>query len=478
MPVPNKPRTFSVFDVRTNIEGQYLPVLILDDLHGSPQVSREWVSFALNEILTGTTLQRLRAAAFAVGMLHDFLVLHEKNRVLTAEELQVLILKFFAARGNGTMLDEDGSDPTGLYWTSVNYRTYLRDQDNIYRFSRWCVDRFGYVPLFRLADTRQESVTLMKQNFQNSAMGQRDFFFHLARHRSQQKAVLPGLGRRKSRRRKEAVGNERPIPQDELCRLIAETPSIVQRMVFILGAFGGPRISEQLHLWRDDVLPGRFRPHLFPDDVASDVPLVVLAHPTESTYTGRLTTGSVTRLEALRSRYRLRPRCLDEKDPLFAGWKGMAEDNPLRHISQVFWISEEWAKVYYQHYEALLKQVYPRVPNGVLNSHPFLLINDDPKTQHFGQPLKMSNIKKGWERACRRIGVEPYTGPYTLHSLRHKYVHFLKGSGFRPDEIQRLVHHGSVEAHDGYGKDASRLNMRLRELPLRPAVLELSLEGL
>ena len=122
--------------------------------------------------------------------------------------------------------------------------------------------------------------------------------------------------------------------------MILHTPSVVQRMIFIEAAYGGPRPSEQLNQWIDDVLPGTFRKALVPDDEPSDWPLVVLAHPWESNWTGRMGDGSTTRQELLWRQFGRYPRAVEEVGPaVFAGWKGMAIENEARLISQIYWIS-------------------------------------------------------------------------------------------------------------------------------------------
>ena len=53
-----------------------------------------------------------------------------------------------------------------------------------------------------------------------------------------------------------------------------------------------------------------------------------------------------------------------------------------------------WARQYYAHYKYLLEVIRPKIPISVRRSHPYLYINDNPKTAFFGQPMKMSNLKK------------------------------------------------------------------------------------
>jgi hypothetical protein len=228
-----------------------------------------------------------------------------------------------------------------------------------------------------------------------------------------------------------------------------------------LAAFGGPRISEILNLWRCDVLPGRFRPTLFPDDKVSEVPLVVLAHPTQSLYVGHTVHDGRDRLQHLHESYGLKPRYVQEANSLKAGWKGMLFDNDALLISQVFWSDRTWARVFYELFQQLRDHVLPTVPDVVRKGHPNLIINDSPSRREFGQPMKMSNFRKAYDRACRRIGVDANRFHNGVHGLRHLYKANLERLGLKPEEIRKAMHHISLASQQEYGQSAAQLNERL-----------------
>lgn len=475
--VVGQPRTFTVFDVATDIPGKWLPVLMLDRPGGRCEPLMELVACFHNKMETGMAPQQMRAIAHTVGLFHDFVVKVQGTTEVTTGQLPKLLLKFFVLRSAGT-IDLDGSDPYGLWWKPIRYDTYKKDRANLRVFSEYCVKEFGYMPLTPTEAPTVESLKCktwktIKKEFNRS---ERDFLAHLAGHRQEKPEFRPSLSAKPGK-----VGHQQNmsfIPHDKLERLILATPSIVQRMVFILGAFGGPRISEQLNLWRDDVLPGRFRPNLFPDDVASNVPLVILADPAEGEYLGALAPNGKTRRQHLKERYGLPPRP-ERKGAVHAGWKGMLMDNEALMISQVYWISPAWAAYYYELYQRLRSEVYPRVPRAVLDSHPYLLINDSPKTPYFGQPLKMNNIKKAWERACDRVGLMPYRGAYHLHGLRGTYARVLRHvPGIQAEHRQRFLHHKSILSQGPYGNDPSVLHDRLKAYAATPVELHGKLKSI
>ena len=117
---------------------------------------------------------------------------------------------------------------------------------------------------------------------------------------------------------------------DAVNAMVDSTESIVQKMLLIEVFFGGPRLSETLHKWRCDVLPGRLRKSIFPDDEPSSVPLVIHAQPSQSTYVGDDGRYGADRSLVLRNKYGLNPRNLIRPDPLWAGWKGMSFDDDGR----------------------------------------------------------------------------------------------------------------------------------------------------
>jgi hypothetical protein len=460
---PTVPKTFSVFEVATDIGGRVLPVVIFDRPDEEPQPMMELTAFKYQMLRHGAPLPRLRSIANTMGLLHDFLLLHESQRVLTAESLPSFVLRFFVARCAGTV-GADGTDPSGLFWGGAKYDTYKVDRQNIRMYSQYCVKNFGYIPLTTSAIStdyfaNQKIDASMRAHLRKSKA---EFFAHLQHYREERRPIGPSLSRRPAPSRTGVSDNRSFIPDDELRNIILKTKSVVQRMVFVAGAFGGPRISEQLNMWREDVLPGSYRPILFPDDRASDVPLIVLAHPYAAQYLGRMSIDGASRAQHLMEFYARCPRPGLE-DSGRAGWKGMLMDNEQLQLSQVFWISEYWADYYYQLSLELKEEILPRVPRSVLASHPYLLINDDPKGEFFGLPLKLSNLAKAWERACRRIGQEPYRGAFHLHGLRATYVRCLRRCpGIDAEHRQRFLHHINIDSQSAYGNDPAILHDRLR----------------
>ncbi len=467
----DEPQTFSIFNVI--VKGGILPMLIVDDLDGRPQLVVEAADFARSLMRKGLSLSRVRSAVHTIGLLHDHLLHCEADRV-RPEDLPGVVQRFLVNRLRGT-IDKDGSDPSGLYWSKVRWAAVKRDRSHLRAYSDFCARHYRHFPLipkcepvsFVLNDAAFKSLgdEFTKRRSEIANGGRSELLAHLVPRRRANPVLGVGV-RAPSLRLRGNRANHQHVPLEKIPEFILRTPSVVQRMIFIQAAYGGPRPAEQLNQWTDDILPGTFRKALFPDDEPSDWPLVVLAHPTESNWTGRISDGSMTRQEFLWQRYGLLPRAIEEVGPsTYAGWKGMAIENEERVISQVYWISDFWAKQFYAHYEYLLKVIRPKIPVSIRRSHPYLYINDSPKTPFYGHAMKMSNLKKATERAFARVGLEPYQFSNSIYGLRHSYMKMCRMLGLDPEERQQVMRHLCIESHEAYGQWTSgELNANLRRL--------------
>lgn len=427
-----------------------MPILVVDGPDDEPMVVMEVVRFMSSLTTQGESLSKMQGIATVLGMLHDFVQL-KWDKAVEPESLPDVVAAFLRQRRSGA--DEE------LGWESVKRETVDRDRHYLRLYSEFCADRFRYFPLVPSkpypipAGGRDYKKLLLHLKGRGTMLLAHLIPTHGAPIRSSVNIAEKTVKRRSSGK----TYMSKAMVED----LIMATKSVSQRLVFIQAAFGGQRISEILNQWRCDVLPGRFRPVLFPDDVASDVPLIVLAHPSQSRYVGEVRAGTNDRLQHLFRNYRLTPRNLLDGDPMEAGWKGMLFDNEDMLISQVFWADRSWAKIHYELFQQQRDRLLPLVPDEVRKSHPYLIINDDRRREEFGMAMKMSNIRKAFERACRRIGVDPDRFPKAIHGLRHSYKSFLEDMGMDPEEVRKAMHHISVESQQEYAQSAKRLNERL-----------------
>lgn len=450
-----EPQTASVFPVRCN-DGTVLPLLVVDDPadESGARVVPEVTSFLRNLTTNGESLSTTLGAANTLALFHDFVHIAKRNSTFCPERLAQFVAEFLRRRRHGSVT------PDGLNWRPVQYETVKRDKYYLEQFSIHCEATFGHWPLVPMKSLEEfkrnhhsladvlRIVSNRKRMLLGHIAGQMDWAKQKSEIELREKPV------------KRLTGKRTHMPYELIEKVINATPSIVQRMCFILAAFGGQRTSEILHLWRTDVLPGRFRPHLFPDDEPTNVPLVVLAHPSQSQYVGELDISGKDRLQYLAERYELTPRNLEDGKSRKSGWKGMDFDNDALHISQVFWIDRGWASIFFGLFQQLRDQVFSRMSPMLRNSHPYLIVNDSIIKEEFGQPMTISNLRKAFARACARAGV-PHLYHRGLHGLRHSYKARCKELGLTSEETRKAMHHKSVDSQEGYGQSSAELNRRL-----------------
>ena len=80
-----------------------------------------------------------------IGLLHDHLLFCEFEQI-PPEDLSKVVHRFLVNRLRGT-IDEDGSDPTGLFWTKVRRATVKRDRSHLRTYSDFCGRHYEYFPL-------------------------------------------------------------------------------------------------------------------------------------------------------------------------------------------------------------------------------------------------------------------------------------------------------------------------------------------
>jgi hypothetical protein len=451
---------FSIFAVKGAYETM-LPVVIFDEGDKS-HVSRDLAVFALFLSNRGDSYERIHGACRACGMLYDFYRANFAGATISPAAIPSIVAQFLRARRSGT-IDRDGKDPTGLRWRPVDRKTVAQDRFYLAEYSDFCVKNSGVLPLGPTTQRGEELKNALLRVARRRQARDGDLLHHLADKRKGLPIFEVNIGDELVVRR--SSSRSRLSPTLALVdAMIEEANSICQKMLLILAFFGGPRLSEELQIWRWDVLPGHLRKNLFPDDEWSGVPLVVLAHPSQSTFLGPFTKPDGDRATLLTEQYGLRPRNLLKRDPMRAGWKGMQFDNWGTLIAQVFWCDFARARQFYELSVRLRRETYPKIPSHVLNSHPYLLINDCPDRDEFGLPMKLSNARKVFQRAALQAGVDPDRFKDGSHAGRHFYKGRLEHLGMKATQIQKCMHHKWLYSQDDYNKEIVRLQIAMKNV--------------
>lgn len=370
---------------------------------------------------------------------------------LDENSLVLLVWDYLSARLYGTTGVGEG-DELQLFWKPNRWSTVRHDCRAIADYSDYCSSTYGDFPLLKSIRVPHKAggysfveLQKLKSIVESSLLG------HLRLlGKAPMKTPMPG------RRQPSTSGLGRAVmTEQQAWDLIDADKNPVLRMIWLLGFFGGPRISEQLNMWRNDVLPGDCRELLFRDDPFRENCLVVLANPWESTYCTSLGDATKNRRQYLRERYARHPRPdLKQLDgglhrAQWAGWKSMLETNENRHISQVFWSDPEAAAEYWRLHQWLMER---HGEIGTSKRHPYLYINTDTRRpESVGEPITLSNVGKSFERAVKRIGLEPYRFGANRHGMRHFYKQYLQERGMSPMVRKLFMRHVSIESQNAYG---------------------------
>jgi integrase len=83
------------------------------------------------------------------------------------------------------------------------------------------------------------------------------------------------------------------------------------------------------------------------------------------------------------------------------------------------------------------------VRRKVTDNHPFYFVNESERD--FGEPLKLSNVSKAFNRAAKRVNLAPTLPGVNPHGARHFFGYYCASVLRLPIETtQKLLHHQSI----------------------------------
>ena len=438
-----------------------LPLLFLENDSGDVVLHREAFAYA-KACLAAYELGTIARDIETVRRLHDFYRVFWPVSALPEDRFDYLVYAYLAWRHCGTLADDGTSRLGGLRWSPLAFDGLRAEFLALNRYIRFCSRTWGYVWLGTIKRVVRPEGLLVKRLQTTAEMKQRDFFVHLGAAReywAQQfnnRVDLPPIA---TPARGRSGSLQHVMPEEEIWRIIDNERNPVYRAIWVVGAFGGIRISEQLNTWQCDVLPSSSRQLLFQYDGGENI-LFLRADPINSRYLGDLGRAGITREQHLRSQYGLSPRCrLSRNDPLYAGWKGTLYLHKALLLNEVFWLNQQAMMLFAQCAEEVRE--FHRM-HKTSERHPYFYVNMASRSsEHLGQPLKISNVEAAWDRACRRCNLEPHRWGRHIHGLRHFYKLLARSMGVSADEIQIMMGHKRYESQDSYGRTARDIATRL-----------------
>ena len=287
-----------------------------------------------------------------------------------------------------------------------------------------------------------------------------DFLMHLASYRNfwadlnEDEIEFP----RRFRPTNREIGY-RPFPdEDEIRLIIAAEKNPAFKAIWLIQAYGAShRISEVLNVWQDDILPSSYNREFF-GSPADGMPLVLIAHPTESTWIGTSNSRKQTRQTYLLNRYGILPRSeRPETDPLFAGFKTKRVYG-LYKSAKTRWLSSEAAIAF-----GNCAQEIPsfHISHRTSRKHPYFFVNMFARDDRHGEPITKSRIDKAWIAACARVGVSAHQRGRNIHGLRHFTKYYAEQMGIPASMIQVMRGDNSEQSQNDYGKCAKAVHYAL-----------------
>src|SRR5690554_584960 len=236
--------------------GASIPLLCIEEKDGGSHISRTAYLYCRVLQRRGFSVDKVHKFVRAMGLLSDFAKATDYiSRPTTESGVRKLLEEFAEARLFGTT-DRSGLDKLGLYWTPVKFSTANYDCILLAEFGEWLAESAIYK-----VDKKWESrfVVRVLSALNTSKRLNHSMFLHLKRtvKGSRSKAGVSFLSFRRIDRGRAGVRAYKDIPEHfppESVIPLIRASHIRDQLVFILLAFGGPRVSEALQLYVDDVI--------------------------------------------------------------------------------------------------------------------------------------------------------------------------------------------------------------------------------
>lgn len=451
---------YRVFNLPSNHRTRCCPVLAVRLKDGSsilPLQTAIWARFCQRNEMGGA---QIRKRLHAVGRFYEYWTRCMDGLPFDTETLTMAAFCYIGFR-LGERSEDDLDSRALAPWRPISFNTARAEWRYLADYFHYCRDTFGTAPLGNLSTNASDNI--YKSLIAMASETKRNVLAHLRPHRQRWRGILglpPAMPRLApwSDDHRARGSDAATMPKEEVDAIVDAEQNIVFKALWIELAYGGVRISEALNHWLIDVMPSHLAPWFgSPHLSVPRVPFVLLAHPSKSSFTGQLGLERETRAEFLARRYGLTGRnLLDPKDPLYAGWKGMAYLKDWENV--VFWIDQSKAREFFD-LVVEIRELH-RV-HSIAGRHPYLYINAAHK-RFLGAPLRYSNVADAFDRACHRVGLKPHRSRRSLHGFRHFYKSYAQNElGLEREYVQMLLRHRSLESQNDYGRDALKANWAL-----------------
>ncbi len=416
-----------------NINRQIVDIPVLIDENGQPFLAL--IKYCM-EVFVGSSIRisSIKQAVYGVKLYLDFAYANRDQ----CQNSQELFKRFFYSLDKGT-IDDEGFDPTGLYWYGWSENTKTIYTQAVSYFSDWLHENYGNEllnPLVR-ADYRTQVILYYAYYYKQK----NNILSHIDSEQNKDKNNYTRALRTHKSVRKES-GDEQQFPLHLFIKLMKYgfknvrdlRAALRDKLILLLMHGTGLRESEALHLWAIDV------------DMMTRT--VKIFHPQMGEAPNRWKSKfsqKFDREQYLKEVYSLKPRTVLNNNQNL-GWKSKVVDS--QGALPLLWYSQEIKNLFFKLWEVYLLEIASLKLN-----HPYAFINFNKKD--FGEPYTLSSFNKNYEVAMAKIDTEVSKSLGTsTHGHRHNYAMTLKRMGVNPRIIQRALHHSSIDSQITYTSES------------------------
>jgi len=369
-----------------------------------------------------------RSASWAERVVHAtylFILFMEANQDCFNDP-QLLFESFAQRLFSGTINDE-GLDPSGLFWLPSTTKTANGLINSLTGLTDFLADKQG-----KQATNPWRTASSYEQRLNYAAWfrrNQHDFLGHI-----KNKTINETIKCARNIRGRRAVVSIHDdviaFPENLFERFYRdgvggakdERVAIRNQLILLMMHFAGCRESDALHLWIEDV---------FVDPLKPENVIVRIFHPEEgrapNNWHGR--NGTTNRAAYLREKYSITPRNRLAGTQR-VGWKNRIVDHKDNYI-QLHWFPQQAGVLF-----GKLWRIYIRYLAAIDRHHPYAFVSFD--NGNSGKPLTINAFNDAYEKALFRIGESPSKiEGRSPHAHRHAIGRRLDRAGVHPRIIRK-----------------------------------------
>ncbi|MCU7872491.1 MAG: site-specific integrase [Candidatus Thiodiazotropha sp. (ex Lucinoma borealis)] len=383
-----------------------------------------------------------RSASWSERVVHaTYLLMQYMEANLDCFSDSKLLFESFAQRLYSGTINDEGLDPSSLYWlpsTTSTANGLIVSLTGLTDFlaNKLCTQNMNPLRTTSTYEQRLNYAAWYRRN-------QHDFLGHI-----KDKTVSETINQARHIRGRRALVTVHDdligFPEKLFKRFYREgigaakdpRAALRNQLILLMMHFTGCRESDALHLWIDDVLI---------DPVNPEGVIVRLYHPEDgkapNDWQGH--NGVTNRAAYLRERYALTPRN-KLTGTQRVGWKYRIVDHAADRFIQLYWFPSQVGVLF-----GKLWRTYVRYVAAIDRNHPYAFISFNK--ENLGQPFTLNALNDAYKKALYRIGEVPAkVEGRSPHAHRHALGRRLEKARVHPRIIQKVLHHKSLTSQEPY----------------------------